>query len=191
MEGKVGLRDKIVLGVLALLLVTGGVWRSGYFSTKGPEIIQAGYLEQPGSEINEPELITVHLVGAVNNPGIYQLPAGSRVYELIDLCGGFSEEADRQAMNQARPLLDGEQVYIQKTGEALLPSGTEAANKININQATASDLTALPGIGDVRAGQIVAHREKHGLFKDVREIMDVSGIGEKTFENIAELITIY
>ena len=191
MEGKVGLREKAVLGVLALLLVTGGVWRSGYFSTKGPEIIQAGYLEQAGSENSKPELITIHLVGAVNNPGIYQLPVGSRVYELLDLCGGFVEGADTETMNQARPLLDGEQIHILKIGEAPAPSGTGASTKININQATASDLTALPGIGDVRAGQIVAHRDKHGLFKDIREIMDVSGIGDKTFENIADFITIY
>jgi competence protein ComEA len=191
LEGKIGLRDKIILGILILLLITGGLWRSGQLGTKGPDVIQAGYIEQNSPDNNEPELITIHLVGEVNNPGIYQLPQGSRVYQLIELCGGFSEEADREALNQARPLLDGEQVCIQKNGEAPAPSATGAAKKININQATASDLTALPGIGDVRAGQIVAHREKHGLFKDIREIMDVSGIGDKTFENIADYITIY
>ena len=191
MEGKIGLRDKIILGILILLLITGGLWRSGQLGVKGPEVIQAGYIEQNSPDNNEPELITIHLVGEVNNPGIYQLPQGSRVYQLIELCGGFSEEADREALNQARPLLDGEQVCIQKIGEAPAPSATGAAKKININQASVSELTALPGIGEVRAAQIIAHREKHGLFKDIREIMDVSGIGDKTYANIADMISIY
>ena len=191
MEGKVGLRDKIILGIIALLLVTGGIWRSGQFGTKGTELIQAGYIEDLSSDDDEPVLITIHVVGAVINPGIYQLPVGSRVYELISLCGGFSDEADQDTLNQARPLLDGEQILIQKIGEAPQRSLTNEPSKININQAAASDLTVLPGIGEIRAGQIIAHRDKHGFFKDIREIMDVSGIGEKTFENIMDLITIY
>jgi competence protein ComEA len=190
-EGRIGLREKVVLAVIALLLLTGGIWRSGQFSAKSSDIIMAGYHEQAGPENGEPELITVHLVGAVNKPGIYHLPVGSRVYELIDLCGGFSEEADRELLNQARPLLDGEQIYIYTIGEAPASLSGNASAKININQASASELTALPGIGEVRAAQIVAYREKHGFFKDIREIMDVGGIGEKTFENISELITVY
>lgn len=191
MDGKVSIREKVILGFLVLLLVTGGIWRSGLLASAEPEIIQSGFIEQKAPEESEPELITVHLVGAVNNPGIYQLPVGSRVYELLDICGGCNEEADQEALNLARPLLDGEQIYIQKIGETPEFSSGSSPAKININQASALELTALPGIGEVRAGQIVAHRDKNGLFKDIREIMDVSGIGEKTFENIAELITIY
>lgn len=186
------LREKLIIGALVLLLITGGIWRAARVSDSRPEIIQAGYSDrEETTDTQEPELITVHLVGAVVNPGIYQLPIGSRVYELIDLGGGFSDEADQDLLNQARPLLDGEQIYIHKIGEAPKPLGSGASNTVNINRATASELTALPGIGDVRANQIVAHREKHGYFTSIDQIMDVSGIGESTFNNIADQITIY
>ena len=192
MEGKITLREKMILGVLVLLLVTGGVWRAVQVSGPQPEIIQGGYSSAAGEKVDkDPEMITVHLVGSVNNPGIYQLPAGSRVYELLDLGGGFSEGADRDSLNQARPLIDGEQIYIQAIGEAPVPAASGASTLININRAMASELTALPGIGEVRANQIVAHREKHGYFTTIDQIMDVSGIGETTFDNIADQITVY
>jgi competence protein ComEA len=191
---KANLNEKVVIGLIALLLLGGGVWRGLESRTGVPELVQAD-LGSTGPEAEpEPALITVHLAGAVVNPGVYHLPAGSRVYELLDLAGGFSDEADRDYINQARPLMDGEQVYVLKHSEDSSISSTLAAGgaaKININIASAAELTSLPGIGEVRANQIVAHREKHGLFTDVKELMDVSGIGEKTFENIAELITIY
>lgn len=196
MEGRVSLREKIILGILVLLLISGGVWRAVQFSAPEPEIIQIGQggssLEEEISEVSEPEMITVHLVGAVNKPGVYQLPVGSRVYELLEISGGFNNEADQETVNQARPLLDGEQIYINSIGEAAAPaSAVGAANKININQASVQELTSLPGIGDVRANQIISYREEHGYFTSLDQIMDVSGIGESTFENIADQITIY
>jgi len=190
---KANLNEKVVIGLLALLLIGGGVWRGLDNKAGGPELMQ-GSLAPTGQETEpEPALITVHLAGAVVNPGVYHLPAGSRVYELLDLGGGFSEEADRDYINQARPLIDGEQVYVQTRSEGNAASGSAAGGslKININHASAADLTVLPGIGEVRANQIIAHREKYGLFTDTKELMDVSGIGEKTFENIADLITVY
>lgn len=190
---KANLNEKVVIGLLVLLLLGGGVWRGFESKAGGPELVQAD-LETTGPEVEpEPELITVHLAGAVVNPGVYHLPTGSRVYELLDLAGGFSDEADRDFLNQARPLMDGEQIFVLKHEENATVSSSAAGSsaKININSASAAELTSLPGIGEVRASQIIAHRDKHGLFTDIKELMDVSGIGEKTFENIAELITIY
>lgn len=192
MEGKISQREKIVIGILTLLLVTGGVWRAVQVSGPKAEIIQGGYNMNLEAELEKvPEMITVHLIGAVKSPGIYKLPVGSRIYELLELGGGFSEDADHEALNQARPLLDGEQIYVHKIGEApgLAESGVSAL--VNINRATVSELTALPGIGEVRANQIVAHREKHGYFTTTDQIKDVSGIGENTFNTIADQITIY
>ena len=195
MEKLNNLREKIVIGFLVLLLVGGGAWRAVQTTAPAGEVALAGQQQNLSAEqelAKEPELITVHLVGAVNNPGVYQLPEGSRVFELLELGGGFNEDADREALNQARPLFDGEQVYIHRTGETeRSPSMPDGGGKININRASASDLTALPGIGDVRANQIVAHREAHGFFTDLEQIMDVSGIGQTTFNNIADQITIY
>lgn len=194
MEGKFVVKEKIILGVLILLLVVGGAWRAvNNYQAPEPEITQVIQSEVNGQEgvEPEPELISVHLVGAINNPGVYQLPEGSRVYELLEKGGGFTPEADQDSLNQARPLLDGEQVYVHRLGEDPPAARNGAAALININQAVASELTALPGIGDVRAAQIVEHREKHGFFKAKEDIMDVSGIGQATFDNITDLITIY
>lgn len=192
LHGLVGLREKIIVGMIVLLLITGAVWRAVSPPVSRSGLVQIDQPElQQSPEEKTPEIITVHIVGAVSNPGIYQLPAGSRVYQLLELCGGFSAEADQESLNQARPLLDGEQIQIKQAGELSQANSSATSLKININKATAEELTALPGIGEVRAGQIVDHREKNGYFTDIREIMDVSGIGETTFKNIADLITIY
>lgn len=191
-----GLQEKIVLGFLALLLVSGGLWRAVESGRYNSDLVEAGFngRSESGATEDNPEssVLTIHLVGAVNNPGVYELPAGSRVYQLIETAGGFTEDADQDSINQARPLFDGEQIYINfydSTVRSFNPLAEE--QKVNINKATLDELTTLPGIGEVRAGQIIAYREKNGYFSDPRELMDVSGIGEKTYRNIADLITIY
>ena len=182
----VTLREKVILGLLAALLVAGGVWRA--LPRGQPAELARIDRPEPGEEA-EPELVTVHLVGAVHLPGVYRLPAGSRVHELIEAAGGAAEDADLVQVNLARPLFDGEQVHIPRQGEASVQQ--PGSNKININQAPAEELAALPGIGPVRAQRIVEHREKHGYFTDITEIMDVTGIGEGIFNSIEELIAIY
>ena len=195
LKEKIGSGEKIVIILLAVLLIGAAVWRGAGQNSTGPELVRSGF-EETIEPISDPVEITVHLIGAVNKPGIYHLPEGSRVYELLELAGGVSLEADQQSINQARPLFDGEQVYIAAAETGAEPgervTATEhSSGKININTAGAAELTTLPGIGDVRAGQIVAHREKNGYFKDPRELMDVSGIGGKIYETLADLITVY
>ncbi len=182
----VTLREKVILGFLAALLVAGGVWRA--LPRGQPAELTRIDRPDPAAEA-EPELVTVHLVGAVQLPGVYKLPAGSRVHDLIEAAGGAADDADLVQVNLARPLFDGEQVLIPRVGEQ--PAAHTGSGLVNINRATAEELATLPGIGPVRARQIVEHREKHGYFKDITEIMDVSGIGEGIFTSIEELITIY
>ncbi|MDW7728421.1 MAG: helix-hairpin-helix domain-containing protein [Bacillota bacterium] len=191
---KGGINEKVIIGLLVLLLISGGIWRGAQQNLNSSSLTQVGAGDITEHAEPEPELITVHLVGAVMNPGVYHLQEGARVYELLELAGGFNDDAEQETLNQARPLIDGEQIYILKAGE--LPGqemGSFGSNskKVNINKAGAAELATLPGIGEVRANQIIAHREKHGYFTQIRELMDVSGIGEKTFENLEELITIY
>lgn len=190
-----GSGEKIAIIALALLLVGASVWRGAAQNKAGPEVTRSGF-EEPLNLVEEPHEITVHLIGEVARPGIYHLTEGARVYELLERAGGLTLKADSQSVNQARPLFDGEQVCITgiaPEGESGASSELKesAAGKVNINTAGVNELKTLPGIGEVKAGQIVAHREKHGPFKEPRELVDVSGIGEKTFENIADLITIY
>ena len=191
MSLKIGLQEKIALALVVMLLVGGGIWRAVDSSKPVSEPVLMASSDPVDGNKEEQELITVHLVGAVNAPGVYHLPAGSRVFELVEAAGGFSEDANQEAVNQARPLFDGEQIYIYRLDEVDYNNSGISTQKININHADVSELSSLPGIGEVRAEQIVNHRETHGFFTDTTEIMDVSGIGEATYNNIVELITIY
>lgn len=180
------LREKVILGLLAALLIAGGIWRA---LPRGQPTGLVKIDRPARDEEAEPEPVTVHLVGAVRLPGVYKLPAGSRVYELIDAAGGAAGDADLEQVNLARPLFDGEQVMIPRKGET--PVQQPGSQKININRSTAEELAALPGIGPVLARRIVEHRDRNGYFRDITEIMDVTGIGEGIFSSIEELITIY
>lgn len=188
------MREKIILVMLLFLLLGGVVWKvlpaALFTADSAGQSEPAELLPQEPDPGPEPEMIIVHLVGAVLNPGVYHLPAGSRVYELLAAGGGASEDADIASVNLARPLYDGEQVIIYRMGEAAADSAS-SGQKVNINQASAEELMALPSIGEVRAQRIIEHRDKHGPFTDITEIMDVSGIGQGIFNQIKDLITIY
>lgn len=145
--------------------------------------------------------LAVHVNGAVASPGVYWLPPGSRVAQAIQAAGGALPQADEQALNLAAPLHDGEQVRVPTqareetawpTSEAsrslLAPSG--APSLININTATQSELESLPGIGPVLAQRIIEYRQAHGPFTRLEDLLNVPGIGPKTFERIKDLITL-
>ena len=193
MWGTFTLREKVLLLMLVLLLIGGVLWRiapslvapagsddrSGKLVENNPPLIQE---DNPDSE---PEMITVHLVGAVQNPGVYQL-----LYILYFQEPGPAE-AELEAINLARPLFDGEQVAILRPGEAAASNPASSGQKVNINRASLEELQTLPSIGAVRAQRIVEHRDKHGPFTAIEEIMDISGIGTGIFNQIKERITIY
>ena len=157
----------------------------------------------------EPKYIYVFLCGAVQQPGVYALTENSRLFEALEQAGGFLPEADTEYHNLARLLKDGERIYIlskdesaqmsiqeQITGEPeeqeLEPGTTNdiGEKQININTATVAELTSLPGIGEARAKDIVEYRTKVGEFREITELMNVSGIGEAMFEKIKHRITI-
>ncbi|GAH77634.1 unnamed protein product, partial [marine sediment metagenome] len=140
--------------------------------------------------------------GAVKKPGVYEMESGSILEDLVKMCGGFSKKADKikvaQEINRARLLVDGEKIFIPLKGQV---AGTEAeqitttptqsvSGKINLNTATLDQLDTLSGIGPAYAGRIIDYRESQGGFKSIDQIMEVSGIGEKTFEKIRDQITI-
>lgn len=187
MGGSFSLREKLILGFLTLLLAAGAAWHYFQPQQKLERVDLAGPPAPAEPAEPEKEMITIHLVGAVNNPGVYRLPEGSRVYEALELAGGVTGEADLEMVNLARPLFDGEQLTIPRPGEAQPPGET----KININRATEEELMSLPGIGATRAGKIIEHRDKYGYFTGITQIMEVSGIGEGIFQDIKDLITVY
>lgn len=135
------------------------------------------------------EYIYVYVCGAVNQEGVYELPAGSRVYEAVEKAGGFREDADTRNVNQAKVLEDEERIYVPMIGEEVQPD-SEENEKININKASKEELMTLPGVGESRAESIVKYREGQGAFQSIEDIMQVSGIKEGLFEKIKDLITI-
>lgn len=125
----------------------------------------------------------VHLSGEITYPDVYEVKQGMRLKELINLAGGFTENADVKMVNLALLLDDQMKITIPKIIEATDKNETETG-MININTADYTLLMKLDGIGEVKAKAIVAYREKHGPFKTIEEIMRVNGIGIKTFEKI-------
>lgn len=155
----------------------------------------------PSSEETESSVLYVYVCGAVEHPGVVELPAGSRVFEAIEKAGGLSGEAAGFAVNQAAALEDGQQITVPTKEEA---SGWEPERDartaraeessgekiININEAAAEELTVLPGIGKAKAESIVEYRESAGRFGSIEEIKNVSGIGEAVFEKIKDKIAV-
>ena len=126
--------------------------------------------------------LVIDVAGAVASPGVMELPAGARVRDAIGAAGGFLDDADRSSINLARPLVDGEQVYVAVAGD-------EAVGPVNVNAADAEALEALPGIGPVLAERIGADRAAHGPFASLEALERVSGIGPSLVARLAGLAT--
>lgn len=160
---------------------------------------EASGFTQPNEKLNEEldeesEIILAYITGEVKFPGVYELKKGARIIDIVDLAGGFTEEADAVNINLAQKLYDEDRVHIFKIGDAsqteeITYTPNKKSDEININTATLSELTELPGIGNVKAQNIINHREAFGKFKSIEEIKDVNGIGDKTFEALKDLIS--
>lgn len=145
-------------------------------------------------------LIYIDLKGAVASPGVYALASGSRLFEALALAGGLSANADLKRINQAQILVDQSAVYLPAIGEEIeeaelsVASGAAESTTnntlVNLNTADTTVLQTLPGIGAVKAQAIIQYRQEHGLFKNVEDLLQVAGIGEATFTNVKDLITI-
>ena len=153
------------------------------------------------SDAKKPDTKTyyVDISGEVHNPGVYKVNSTTRLYELVNKAGGLTEDADRDAINQASYLEDGSKIIIPKVGETT--SGTSAAvsgdsssnsgvsEKVNINTADKEELMTLPGVGEVIADRIIEYRAG-SRFASAEDIKNVSGIGEATFEKMKSKITV-
>jgi competence protein ComEA len=137
----------------------------------------------------------------VQEPGVYILEEGARVYEAVEKAGGQSDDADFEMINLAEPLYDGQPVYVPRKSDrdpsqisgGIYRGGLQQVKdgKININSADKSQLETLPGIGAVKAQSIIDYREKNGPFKSVDDLLKVNGIGGKTLESLGDLIMVY
>lgn len=169
--------------------------------------------EQPSSAFvpaNTSAVWVVYVTGAVKKPGVYEIPAYSRIYAALEAAGGFSVDADQDAVNLALVAEDGMHIrflFRNEAGEPLQgetqrrpepqsPSGhavrteVNALRLLNLNYCTAADLQTLPGIGKKTAKQIVSYRKTHGNFARVEDLLLIKGIGPKKFDAVKELITV-
>lgn len=159
--------------------------------------------EQSQDEMSEADkqeasktMIYVYVCGAVVQPGVYEVCEGSRVYEVVALAGGLTEEADDTCINMARVIADGEQIIILTQEEALEMQNTSSAvpgktsQLVNINTASIHELIQLSGIGESRAQAIISYREEKGAFQSIDQIKKVSGIKDGLYEKIKDYITV-
>jgi competence protein ComEA len=158
-----------------------------------------------------PQALVIYVSGEVTAPGVYTLPVGSRVADAVAASGGFTEQANREGINLAARLSDEQHISVPRLGEVVQAStmaptvASEAeikvpldpatppsapASKVNINTATAKELEALPGIGEVLSKRIVADREASGPFKVVDDLMRVPGIKDGLMSQLRDLVTV-
>lgn len=146
----------------------------------------------------EPELFMVDVKGEVHVPGVYELPADGRVKDAIAMAEGLTDEANELAINFAQKVEDQMVIYVpHEDDDSGLPENTttgagevSGATVININTASEQELMTLSGIGQAKAQQIIQYREENGLFDTPEDLMNVSGIGEKSFETLKDSIKV-
>ena len=161
---------------------------------------------EPTPDAAMPVQVVVHVDGEVASPGVVTLEVPSpRVNDAVELAGGLTESADTTTLNLAAPLADGQKIHVPAQGEQApeevpsgepnapgqeTPSPNESFGRVNINTANADELKSLPGVGEATATAIVKERESAGPFTSPEDIMRVSGIGEKKFAKIKDLIDV-
>lgn len=140
--------------------------------------------------------IYVHVLGAVASPGLFLLKDGDRAVDAVSAAGGFTATADQAQLNLARRLVDGEQIYVPNVGESApaAPGGAgvagQPAGKVNLNTADEATLETLPRVGPAMAKRILDWRKTNGRFSSIEDLMGVTGVGDKTFEGLKDLITV-
>ncbi|MFD0845585.1 helix-hairpin-helix domain-containing protein [Streptococcus saliviloxodontae] len=173
--------------------------------TSFPEVAQSqlsSVSSSSSASSSEPvseKTIFVDIKGAVAKEGVYELPSGSRLTDLVKKAGGLTADAERRSINLAQKLNDEDAIIVAKQGEQIIsdqqsplasPSESDESSKINLNKATLADLQTISGIGAKRAQDILDFRESRGGFKSVEDLKNVSGIGDKTLEKLKDEVTV-
>lgn len=191
-----GNKDKIIIITLVILLAGVGFYKSNN-SIEEPEqnLLQIANTNVDETD-NKQKEIYVHIDGEVVNPGLYKLTTEDRVNDLLIIAGGATDKASLKDINLAKKLEDEMKIYIPSKEENLTnevhgqSEVSSSTGKINLNTANKDELKTLPGIGDSRADEIIRYRENTG-FSKVEDIKNISGIGDKTYEKLKDLISVY
>lgn len=170
---------------------------------------EAGGAAPGGTTGTDDSAVFVHVLGAVARPGLFEVSAGARVVDVVAAAGGLLPTADQAGVNLARPVTDGEQLYVPVQGEVApgAPAGAAGAATgspgaagtppaagtgatVNLNTATVADLDTLPRIGPVMAQRILDYRAAEGRFDSIEDLRNVTGIGDKTFAALQDLVSV-
>lgn len=210
-------KRKCMLGALAAFALMFFLWPKLFPASQAtePKAFQKLVVDDEGGEADEsidsdseskievphpPATVLIDIKGAVKLPGVYELANGERIIDAVDKAGGFLASADTRKVNLAALLADEMVIYVPEEGEeveevslVVTPSPEDGKDtgqsKVNINTATVEELTTLSGIGPSKANAIIEYRQENGLFKSVDEMLNVTGIGEKSLEKIRDDIT--
>lgn len=165
-----------------------------YLQDGGEELFTGGKEQRAAeSTAGQTDTFFVHICGEVVVPGVYEVAAGSRIYDVLQLAGGFTDKAAEEYLNLAAPVTDGMQIVILSEEEAEAEKERqlkEVKGLVNINTASVEELCTLPGIGESRAQDIVAYRTANGNFKEPQDIMQVSGIKSALYEKLKDKICV-
>lgn len=158
----------------------------------GEEIVQLAGEDDEGNDVDSESIqaFVVDIKGAITSPGVYEMKEGDRVTDIINLAGGFTKEANETEINLAQKLQDEMVIIVPEKGQGNAETTStskegisgESITKIKLNTATQEELETLNGIGPSKAQAIIAYREEHGTFQKIEDILEVSGIGEKTLD---------
>jgi competence protein ComEA len=180
-----------MVGIAALAVVGWLVLRE----PPGPSLESTLPRARPASTTTTTGDLVVHAAGAVRQPGLYRLPPGSRVDDLVRAAGGLAEQADVDRINLAAPVADGSRVYVARVGEAPPPAtggstGDTAEGPLDLNTATLEQLDELPGVGPSTAKAILDERTRRGRFGSVDDLLAVRGIGPAKLDAIRDLVMV-
>lgn len=191
-----------VLFLLSLLIYGCGrktpSYREGVFDLTEKEnetehVAGENVSDTEAEDVSEEDTVCyVYVCGEVNVPGVYKLPAGSRVYEAVQLAGGLTEKADAAAVNQALLLADGQMIQIPAQGEESHTAIEieEEDGRVDLNTADIRELMEIPGIGEAKAKSIIAYREQNGGFQSAEDVMKITGIKEGLYSKMKDYITV-
>lgn len=198
-------KKAITLGTAIILLIIIFIVIS-FYQQESAVIVHDDWSDQSNNEVetdygNEAEIknIMVDIKGEINKPGVYEAIEGERVVDLVKRAGGLTANAAEEFVNFAMYVEDEMVIYIPKIGDesdsitsfaTSISGSNNSEGKINLNKATEAELETLSGIGPAKATAIIEYREANGSFKTIEDLMLVSGIGEKTFEKIADQLTV-
>lgn len=201
-------RQQLILLILVGIILFGGGYRLAQVKERS---VVKPVLEAPTAEQTKVKNLKVHVIGAVVNPGVYELPADTRIIGAVNMAVPLGE-ADLDSLKLAAKIVDGQDIYVPYKVDQNNPAATDnqpaapntagsggfstgtgasAAGLVNINTADQALLDTLPGIGSSLAQRIIQYRETNGPFQAIEDLKDVSGIGDKKFADLQDRITVY